>query len=43
MRSGLDRCAAILDLIDRCLAEYDRRDGRRAARTTVGDARLVDA
>ena len=23
MRSGSDRCAAIIDLIDRCLAEYD--------------------
>ena len=23
MRSGTDRCAAIIDLIDRCLAEYD--------------------
>jgi hypothetical protein len=23
MRSGPDRCAAILDLIDRCLAGYD--------------------
>lgn len=23
MRTGFDRCAAILDLIDGCLAEYD--------------------
>ena len=23
MRSGTDRCGAILDLIDRCLADYD--------------------